>query len=313
MQLRSLGSLSVSTVGLGCNNFGGRIDLDATRKVVDAALDAGVQFFDTADVYGGGLSEELLGKALGERRAEVVIATKFGAPMSAPKGELRGSPAWIGKAVEASLRRLGTDYIDHYQLHFPDPEVPIEETLGALHELVQQGKVREIGCSNFGSTRLHEAAARASERGSTPFRTVQNRYSLLYREPEAKVVPACQELGIGLIPYFPLESGLLTGKYRRDQEIPAGTRLANFPEEQRGRFLSDAKLLAVERLAEYASDHGKSLLELAISWLASSPVVTSVIAGATRPEQVAANAAGADWALDEAQRAEIAALAEGVA
>ncbi len=308
MQQRSLGSLSVSLVGLGCNNFGGRIDLEATRKVVDAALDAGIQFFDTADVYGGGTSEELLGKALGERRSRVVIATKFGAPRSASDGLKRGSAAWVQRAVESSLRRLGTDYIDHYQLHFPDPEVPIEETLGALHLLVQAGKVREIGCSNFGSTRLFEAAERAEQGSLTPFRTVQNRFSLLHREPEAKVLPACEKLGMGLIPYFPLESGLLTGKYRRGEEIPEGTRLAAFPADQRGRFMSDDKLAAVERLAQYAEDHGHTLLELAISWLASCPVVTSVIAGATRPEQVHANAAGCGWELSASERNEIANL-----
>jgi len=240
MEQRSIGELSVPVVGLGCNNFGMRLDAAGTAAVVDACFDAGIDFFDTADMYGGGLSEEYLGKALQGRRDEVTIATKFGAPGSSDEGVARGSAAWIRTAVERSLGRLGTDRIDLYQIHFPDPEVPIAETLGALHELVQAGKVREIGCSNFGSTRLHEAASAANDGALTPFRTVQNRYSALFRDPEAKVVPACQELGLGLIPYFPLESGLLTGKYRAGAELPEGTRLAAMPEDQRRTTRSSA-------------------------------------------------------------------------
>jgi len=308
LEHRTIGSLTVSVVGLGCNNFGGRMDAAATADVVSAAIDAGINFFDTADMYGGGLSEQHLGKALGSRRSQVLVATKFGAPRSAPEGVARGSEKWIRTAVERSLERLGTDYIDHYQMHFPDPEVPIEDTLGALHELVREGKVREIGCSNFGSSRLQEASRAAAEKQLTPFRTVQNRYSVLYRDPEPKVVPACRELSIGLIPYFPLESGLLSGKYRKGEEMPAGTRLSAFPEAQRARFLGDATFDRVERLRAYAEDRGHSLLELAVSWLVSNPVVSSVIAGATRTEQVAANAAAAGWSMTDAERAEVDAL-----
>jgi len=307
---RRIGQLSVSVVGLGCNNFGRRLDAAASACVVGAALDAGIDYFDSADVYGEGLSEEYLGKALRGRRDEVVIATKFGAPGSADEGVARGSAAWVRTAAERSLRRLGTDRIDHYQLHFPDPEVPVEETLGALHDLVGEGKVLEIGCSNFGSTRIHEASDVAEAKGLTPFRTVQNRYSVLHRGPEPKVIPACAERGLALIPYFPLESGLLTGKYRKGQALPEGTRLAGMPEDQRGRFLDGERLERLERIREYAESRGHSLLELAISWLASNPAVASIIAGATRPEQARANADAVGWKLSLAERSQIAALAE---
>ena len=305
MERRRIGQLSVSVVGLGCNNFGRRLDASASARVVGASLDAGIDFFDSADVYGGGLSEEHLGKALGTRRDEVTIATKFGAPNSADEGLKRGSAPWVQAALDRSLKRLGTDRINLYQLHFPDAEVPIAETLGALHEAVQAGKVREIGCSNFGSSRLVEAEDAASAGALTRFSTVQNRYSVLTRDPEAKVVPACQRLDIGLIPYFPLESGLLTGKYRSRADLPEGTRLAGMPEDQRQRFLSQDALDKVARLRDYAESRGRGLLELAISWLLSNPVVPSVIAGATRPEQVHANAAAAGWAITESERSEI--------
>ena len=308
MEYRDIGSLSVSVVGLGCNNFGRRIDAEASRTVVHAAIDAGINFFDTADVYGGGRSEEYLGRALGSRRNDVVIATKFGAPGSSDEGVARGSAVWVRNALERSLKRLGTDRVDHYQLHFPDPDVPIEETLGALADLVAEGKVRELGCSNFGSGRIREAADLADSRGTQGFCTVQNRYSVLFRGPEPKVVPACAELGLGLIPYFPLESGLLTGKYRAGQELPEGTRLANMAEAQREQFLGDGVMERIERLREYAQSHDYTLLELAISWLASSPVVTTVIAGATRADQVAKNAAAVTWKMTPEQRAEIDAL-----
>jgi aryl-alcohol dehydrogenase-like predicted oxidoreductase len=308
MEQRGIGALSVSVVGLGCNNFGRRLDARASAAVVDAALDSGINYFDTADVYGDSLSEEHLGRALGGRRNGVVIATKFGAPGSADEGVLRGSSAWVRTAAERSLRRLGTDRIDHYQLHFPDPEVPIEETLGELHRLVQEGKVREIGSSNFGSGRIREASDVAAKRGWTPFCTVQNRYSVLHRGPEPKVVPECIERRIGLIPYFPLESGLLTGKYRKAEALPDRSRLAQMPEDQRSAFLEAGALDKVERLRVYAESRGHTLLELAISWLASSPAVVSVIAGATRPDQVKANAAGATWKMTEAERGEIDAL-----
>ncbi|HSL58965.1 MAG TPA: aldo/keto reductase [Acidimicrobiales bacterium] len=309
MQTRRIGQLEVSVVGLGCNNFGMRIDEAATQRVVDAAIDAGVTYFDTADVYGGTRSEEFLGRALAGRRDQVVVATKFGMTGS-PGGEHSGgSPEWIRQAVDDSLGRLGTDRIDHYQLHKADPDVPLAETLGALHELVVEGKVRELGCSNFDARLLDEAAAVAGERELTPFRTVQNRYSVLHREPETGVIDACRRLGMGLVPYFPLESGLLTGKVGADGTAPDGSRLSLMPEDRRDTFVTADRLEAVERLRAYAADHGRSLLELAISWLVANPVVVSVIAGATRPEQATANAAGAGWELTEDQRAEIAALA----
>jgi aryl-alcohol dehydrogenase-like predicted oxidoreductase len=308
MEHRRIGRLSVSVIGLGCNNFGGRIDAEASAAVVRAALDAGIDFFDTADVYGGGLSEEHLGKALRGQRERAVIATKFGAPGSAAGELARGSAAWIAKAAENSLRRLGTDRIDLYQVHFPDPTVPIEETLGALDQLVRAGKVREVGCSNFGSSRLHEASDVARARGFAPFASVQNRYSVLHREPEPKVLPACRELGLAFIPYFPLESGLLTGKYHAGQDLPAGTRLAAMPEDQRGRFLGEGVLERVERLRAYAASRGRTLLELAFAWLTSSPLVGSVIAGATRPEQVAANVGALGWRMSEDERAAVDAL-----
>ncbi len=308
MEQRSIGQLSVSVVGLGCNNFGRRLDAQGTAAVVHACHDAGIDFFDTADMYGDGLSEEYLGKALVGQRANVTIATKFGAPNSADEGFKRGSPEWVREALDRSLARLGTDCIDLYQIHFPDPEVPIAETLGALHEAVQAGKVREIGCSNFGSGRLVEAENAAQEADLSRFVTVQNRYSVLTRDPERKVVPACKQLGVGLIPYFPLESGLLTGKYRQDADLPEGTRLAAMPDDQRERFMSDPTLAKVERLRDHAESQGHTLLELAISWLASNPVVPSVIAGATKPEQVHANAAAASWQMTESERSEIDAL-----
>ena len=308
MEHRPIGSLSVSVVGLGCNNFGGRLDAEGSARVVHAALDAGIDFFDTADVYGGGLSEEFLGKALRGRRDQAIVATKFGAAGSAPPGMKRGSADWIRSAVERSLKRLGIDRIDLYQMHFPDPDVPLDETLGALDELVQAGKVRELGCSNFGSTLIQQAARISAAKRLTPFRTVQNRYSVLTRDPEAKVLPACREHGLGFIPYFPLESGLLTGKYREGEALPEGARLALFPEEQRARFLADGALARVERLRGYAEKRGHTLLELAISWLATNPQVTSVISGATRAEQVGANATAASWKMSAEERAAIDAL-----
>lgn len=309
MRTRRIGQLEVSVVGLGCNNFGMRIDEDATRRVVDAAIDAGITYFDTADVYGGTRSEEFLGRALGSRRDQVVVATKFGMTGS-PDGEHSGGhPAWVRRAVEDSLGRLGTDRIDHYQLHRPDPDVPIAETLGALHELVQEGKVRELGCSNFDADQLDGAASVATERGLTPFRTVQNRYSVLHREPENGVTDACRRLGIGLVPYFPLESGLLTGKVSPEGTAPDDSRLTLMDADRRQSFITDERLAAVERLRAYAADHDRSLLELAFAWLLAEPTVVSVIAGATKPEQVAANAGAAGWELAPEQRAEITALA----
>ncbi len=304
---RMVGSLEVSVAGLGCNNFGMRIDEDATRAVVDASLDAGVTHFDTADMYGGGKSEEFLGRALGTRRDEAVITTKVGGKV--PDGVKRGSPAWIAEACDASLARLGTDRIDLYLLHYPDPETPIGDTLGAFAQLVSAGKVREIGASNFTGEMLDEAAKAATDLGITGFVNVQNDYSLLNREVEVDVIPACERLGISLMPYFPLASGVLTGKYKRGEPHPEGSRLAAWG-TMAGDFASDERMVVVEALDEYAQDHGHTLHELALSWLAGNPVVASVIAGATSPEQVRANAAATvAWAMTPAERAEIDALA----
>ena len=290
--IRTLGDSGppVSSIGLGCNNFGRRIDLDATRAVVDAALDAGVTFFDTADVYGGGgRSEELLGEVLGGRRREVVLATKFGMDMGDGRGP-RGSRGYIREAVQASLRRLRTDVIDVYWYHRPDGETPIAETLEALDELVRAGTVRAIGASNVSAEHLEEADAVAREHGLTRFVAVQNEYSLLAREAERDVLPTCERLGLGFVPYFPLASGLLSGKYRRGTAAPAGARLSG-----REQIATDAQFALLSALERYARERGRSLLEVAIGALLARPVVSSVIAGATAPEQVRTNAAAARW------------------
>ncbi|MFN8374172.1 MAG: aldo/keto reductase [Anaerolineae bacterium] len=297
MQTRAIGTLTVSVVGVGCNNFGRRIDAERTEAAIHAALDAGINFFDTADVYGNGLSEEYMGRAFKGRRDQAVIATKFAAKM---EGQGQGAhPDYIRKAVEASLRRLDTDYIDLYQLHRPDPDVPIAETLGALDELVQAGKVREIGCSNFSAEQLRDADGGVKE-GAARFNSVQNHYSMLHREPEAAVLAECKRLGQGFLPYFPLESGLLTGKYRLGQAVPEGTRLTN-----NAAARSDERLALVEPLIQFAKAHGHSILELAVSWLLAQPVVSSVIAGVTTPEQAQANAAAAGWPLTDAELREL--------
>ena len=288
MRTRRLGSsdLEVTVVGLGCNNFGGRIDEGASRAVIDAALDAGVTFFDTADVYGNkGGSEEIIGRALAGRRDRVVLGTKFGHG----DGEAaRGARPYIRKAVEASLRRLQTDWIDLYQYHRPDGVTPVEETLGALDELVQEGTVRAIGSSNFTAEMVKEAHAVARERGLTPFSSEQSEYSWLVRGAEEQLLPVCERLGIGFIPYFPLASGLLTGKYRRGQPAPEGTRL-------HGRELDDGHLDRVERLEAFAFERGVTLLDVAIGGLLARPAIASVIAGATKPEQVGENARAGNW------------------
>jgi aryl-alcohol dehydrogenase-like predicted oxidoreductase len=303
MDTRKIGSLDVSVVGLGCNNFGMRIDADATTAVVNAALDAGITFFDTADVYGGTKSEELLGKALGKHRDEVVIATKFGAPLDE---ERKGAkPEYVRKALDDSLRRMGTDHIDLYQLHFPDQETPIEDTIGALNDEVKKGKIREIGCSNFSSELLESANEIAVKQGWTPYASVQNEYNLLNRRPERRVLPACDRLGTAFLPYFPLASGLLSGKYKRGEAAPEGTRLANMPEERSGQIFSDRNFDIVERLENFASKRDQTLLDLAFAWLLSRPAVASVIAGATKPEQAKANAAAGAWQLTPDEVAEI--------
>jgi aryl-alcohol dehydrogenase-like predicted oxidoreductase len=307
MEMRRVGSLEVSVAGLGCNNFGMRIDEDASKLVVDAALDAGVNHFDTADIYGGGQSEVFLGRALGSRRDQAVITTKVG--MRVPEGEHGGSEAYIVQHCEESLGRLGTDRIDLYLLHQPDPDTPISETLSAFAKLVADGKVVEIGCSNFTAAQLDEAERVAQELGVPRFVNVQNDYSLLNRDAEAEVLPACERLDIVFMPYFPLASGMLTGKYRRNEEHPEGSRLAAWG-SRGGDFTSDEKFDVVERLTEYAEAHGHTLIELALSWIATTPAVGSVIAGATSAEQVRANAAATTaWALTDAERAEIDALA----
>ncbi len=302
METRRIGSLEVTVAGLGCNNFGWRIDAEASGVVVSAALDAGINFFDTADIYGEGRSEEYLGRALGARRASVIVATKFG--MKMPDGGHGGRPEYVWQAADASLRRLGTDYIDLYQMHQPDPETPIADTLGALNELVKEGKVREIGCSNFSAAQLREAAEAAPPDGAR-FRSVQNQYSLYHREPEAEVLPECARLGMAFCLYFPLANGLLTGKYRPGQPPPPGSRAdAGFGP----KVFSEENLRWTDALRQWAERHGRSLLELAISWLLAQPTVASVIAGARAPEQVRANAAAGAWKLTGAELGEIEAI-----
>jgi len=281
-------------IGLGCNNFGRRVDLDGTRAVVDAALAEGVTFFDTADIYGGrGASEELLGQVLQGRRDQVVLATKFGMDMGDGRGP-RGSRDYILQAVEASLRRLRTDVIDVYWYHQPDGETPIAETLETLDELVRAGTVRTIGASNFSAEQIEEADQIARERGLARFVAVQNEYSLLVRDAEQEVLPACERLGIGFVPYFPLASGLLTGKYRRGQAPPPGTRLAG-----RERVASDEQFDLLDAIERYAQERRVSVLEVAIGALLARPAVSSVIAGATKPDQVSANARAAGWTPNE--------------
>ena len=291
MELVDLGDsgVRVSRVGLGCNNFGGRLGLEETRAVVDAALDAGVTFLDTAEIYGdGGGSERLLGEILEGRRDEVVLATKF----AWQPGDGLASPEAIRKSIEGSLERLRTDHVDLYYLHRPDPEIPIGDTLGALDELVRAGKVRAIGCSNFSAEQLADADRVAREQGTARFTALQNHYNLLRRDDDKDVLPLCRELEVAYIPYFPLASGLLTGKYRREQAAPEGTRLA-------GRPIEDDQFESVERLARFAEKRGRTLHELAVAALASTPGIASVIAGATKPEQVRANAAAVSWELDD--------------
>jgi len=305
MQTRSIGSLAASVVGLGCNNFGGRIDEAATKQVVTAALESGITLFDTADIYGGTLSEEYLGRSVAGRRDEALIATKFGGPID---DERTGgaSAAYVVRACDDSLRRLGTDRIDLYQLHFPDPATPLEETLGALDGLVRAGKVREIGCSNFSAEMIEESARISADHGWARFVSVQNEYSLLRRGPEKQgVLDACAKHDVAFIPYFPLASGVLSGKYKRGEAPPAGTRLAGMPEDRREQALSDAVMNRVEHLNSWAVVHDHSLLDLAFAWLLARPVVASVIAGATKPEQVAANAAAAEWQLGADDLAQI--------
>ncbi len=307
MEMRKVGNLEVSVAGLGCNNFGMRIDEDASKQVVDAALDVGINHFDTADIYGKGRSEEFLGRALGRRRDQAVITTKVG--MQVPEGEQGGSEPYVTRRCEESLTRLGTDHIDLYLLHTPDPHTPIGETLSAFAKLVAAGKVLEVGCSNFTGAQLEEAEVVAKELGVPRFVNAQNDFSLLNRSVEDDVLPVCRRLDVVLMPYFPLASGMLTGKYKRGEDHPEGSRLAAWG-PMAAEFANEEKFEVVERLSDYAESHGHTLVELALSWLAGTPAVGSVIAGATSPEQVRANAAATTaWSLSDAERAEVDALA----
>jgi aryl-alcohol dehydrogenase-like predicted oxidoreductase len=311
MELRRLGTsgLKVSEIGLGCNNFGMRIDQGATDEVVGAAIEAGINFFDTADIYGGAQSEVMLGKALGDKRKDVIVATKFAMPMGPSPYQRGGSRRYVLSAVEASLSRLGTDYIDLYQMHQPDPDTPIEETLDALDDVVRAGKARYVGCSNFAGWQIADAHWTAKVRGLSRFVTAQNNWSLLERRVEHEVVPACAHFGLGLLPYFPLASGLLSGKYARGEAPPAGTRLAAWG--RRGADAINARNFdRIEALSAWAAARGHGLLELAFTWLLGHAVVPSVIAGATSADQVRANAAAAAWRLTPAEVTEVGELAK---
>jgi aryl-alcohol dehydrogenase-like predicted oxidoreductase len=306
MQFRQLGKsgLKVSVVGLGCNNFGGRTDEQASVRVIQAAVDCGVTLFDTSDTYGGGKSEEYLGKALKGRRDDVLIATKFGNSMGDGPYMAGGSRRYVHRAVEASLRRLNTDYIDLYQMHIPDPQTPIEETLSALDDLTRAGKIRYAGSSNFSGWQIADADWVAQTRGYERFISAQNHYNLLNRDAEREVVPASERFDIGILPFFPLASGMLTGKYHRNEEPPEGTRLAGSP-RARERYFSDASWDKIQKLTDFAEQRDLSLLQVAIGWLAAQPQISSVIAGATKPEQVEANVLAAEWVPSEEDLAEI--------
>nr|WP_314075821.1 aldo/keto reductase [uncultured Roseococcus sp.] len=311
MKQRNLGTsgLLVSTIGLGCNNFGGRLDLEGTRAVIHAAFDHGITLFDTADMYGNqGGSETLMGQVLGDRRKDIVLATKFGLPMDGENGRLKGgSRRYIMSAVEASLKRLKTDWIDLYQYHKPDPLTPTEETLRALDDLVKQGKVRYIGCSNLPGWQVVEAQWTSKHLGLNSFVSCQDEYSLLVRKAEQDVVPVAARYGMGLLPYFPLASGMLTGKYKRGEPTPAGTRMAGT--DRYARYQTDGSYDVVEKLEAYAKARGHTLVELAFSWLLAKSPVSSVIAGATKPEQIAQNVKAGDWVLTESEIKEIEAIA----
>jgi aryl-alcohol dehydrogenase-like predicted oxidoreductase len=312
MEYKNLGrsGLQVSVVGLGCNNFGMRCDYDQSEKVVHAAIDAGITLFDTADVYGGqGKSEEFLGRILKGKRDSVLVATKWGMKMGEGPHKSGGSRKYIMAAVEDSLRRLQTDYIDLYQLHRPDPQTPMEETLRALDDLVSSGKVRYIGHSNFAGWQAAEAHFVAEKGHYSPFISAQNEYSLLERRIEAELVPACNQYGVSVLPFFPLASGFLTGKYRQGQDLPAGTRLANAG-PMAARVLTDKNYEMLGKLEAFAEARGKTMLDLAIGWLASLSHVGSVIAGATKPEQVAQNVAAGGWRLTAEELAEVDAISK---
>jgi aryl-alcohol dehydrogenase-like predicted oxidoreductase len=295
-----IGSLEVTIVGLGTNNFGSSMTAEEVGPVVDAALDQGINFFDTADSYGA--SEERLGAALGRRREDVIIATKFGSSVAGEAESGGARPDYVRRAVDASLKRLGTDWIDLYQLHRPDPETPIADTLGALHDIVAGGKVREIGCSNFSAAQLLEAETAAGE--GPRFVSVQNNFNVLNRADEVDVLPLCKELGIAYLPFFPLASGMLTGKYQRGQKPPEGTRLNRWGDRAAG-FLTDEMFDKVDALSDWTAQRGRTVLELAFAWLEAKPVVASVIAGATKVEQLVANVAASRWELTPDELAEV--------
>jgi aryl-alcohol dehydrogenase-like predicted oxidoreductase len=306
MEIRNVGKsgLRVSLVGLGCNNFGSRLDAAATRRVVDSAIDAGITLFDTADSYGNrGGSETQLGEALGDRRKEIVLATKFSSPMNDAQTMKGASRRYIMSAVEASLVRLKTDWIDLYQMHWPDPLTPIEETLRALDDLVRQGKVRYIGSSNLSGWQITDAAWTARHHGLAPFVSAQNEFSMLVRDQSQPLLPVLDAFGVSLLPYYPLASGLLTGKYQRDKPLPPG-RLQTV-KMWAERFLTERNWRLVTKLAHFAEERGQTLIALAFGWLASHPQVASVIAGATTPEQIAANVAAAAWRLSPEDRAAV--------
>jgi aryl-alcohol dehydrogenase-like predicted oxidoreductase len=311
MEIRNLGQsgLRVSAIGLGCNNFGGRIDIDATRAVIRKALDLGITLFDTADVYGGrGGSETLMGQILGDDRKRIVLATKFAMPMDDVGVKVGGSRRYIMNAVEDSLRRLRTDWIDLYQMHQTDPRTPIEETLRTLDDLIGQGKVRYVGCSNFPAWQVVEAQWTAMTNGLNRFVSCQDEYSLVFRKPEAELMPAARKYGLGLLPYFPLASGLLTGKYRRNTPLPAGSRLAG-TQRLADRYLTERNWEISEKLADWVEARGRTMLDLAFSWLLAQHPVSSVIAGATRPAQLEQNVKAGDWQLTAEDLREIDAIA----
>jgi aryl-alcohol dehydrogenase-like predicted oxidoreductase len=307
---RQIGRLAVSLVGLGCNNFGQRLDAASARSVVEAALEAGITHFDTADIYGDGASETFLGQALGARRSDVVITTKFGMG-DVPEALSGGDPRWVGRACEQSLSRLGGESIDLYLLHRPDPQVPIADTLAAMNRLIDEGKVREIGCSNFSAAQLVEAHAAARDRDLRGFACVQNEYNLLHRTPQAEVLATCASLAMAFVPYFPLAMGLLSGKYRQGRPGPSKTRLTG-SHDPTDEALVGERLAEVERLAVFAEKHGHSLLELALGWLASNKQIASVIAGAMTAAQVRENvAATTAWRLGADELAEVDRLTDG--
>jgi aryl-alcohol dehydrogenase-like predicted oxidoreductase len=308
MQTRKLGKsgIDVSIVGLGTNNFGDRIDLDATREVLHAALDLGVTLIDTAESYGkvSGASEEFIGQLLGSRRKDVVLATKFGLRNTPSKEPVGGTRAYIMEAVNESLTRLKTDWIDVYQMHRPDDKTPIDDTLRALEELVKSGKVRAIGCSNFTGKQVDAAMKAAQTIGTTPFTAVQDQYSLLARGIEQELLPAIEQHGLGLLPYFPLASGLLTGKYKPGAAMPQGSRLS-YSDRHIERFVTDANWKMVEELQAFCDRRNRSILELAFGWLLANPSVSSVIAGATKPEQLEGNVKATGWMLTSVEIAEV--------